>query len=196
MRDAATLRATERFAVDGRRLARGPTAYALSPDDRTLAIGERRRLGALPRPPNGSRPLRLRPPRRRRHRRAVHPRRPLSDLHERGRRRDRVGRRAGARPARRCPGTGSGVYGAADHARRADARTPPAWTAPCSSGTCSGSRRLGRPVQGRRAVAATTSHGSSSDGRLLATGQDDGALSDRRRAHAEAARDLSQSADG
>jgi len=41
VRDAATLRVRKRYRVDGETEPRFATGYALSPDDRTLAIGER-----------------------------------------------------------------------------------------------------------------------------------------------------------
>ena len=120
VRDARTLQPVERIEVGAPRASRNEGAIALSPDDRTAALGEkdgsvrfvdlRDRRGAQG----------VWTPRRGRDRSALHAGRPLPGHHRRRRRRDRVGRRrrGGDRDA---VGSRQRDRGAADHGRQPDA---------------------------------------------------------------------------
>ena len=120
VRDAATLRVRRRYRVAGETEPRYPSGFALSPDDRTLAIGERDGAVRLLDLQTGAVRTAFRPPRRCRRGRAVHPGRPHAADRERGRQGDRVGRATGgsgrdARWARQRHQVTPG------HARRPDA---------------------------------------------------------------------------
>ena len=170
--DAGTLRAAERFAVRGSTASEN--AYALSPDDRTVA--DRRRGGAVRildlAQRSGARSVR--PPRRRGVGGRLHARRPHPRHRGRGRRGHRLGRRAGHSPRDAVRARRRHLL-AADDAGRARRSTAPASTAPCSSGISAAlAASAGRSPP---APAAAPGSSQSSDGRLLATGQEDGAIS-------------------
>ena len=170
VRDAATLKPVERASPS----ACTGSVIALSPDDRTVAVGGQRRLRALRRPAHR--------PRCARHRagiggpvtgRALHAGRPLAGHDERRRRRDPVGRAAPARRPRRCTGTPTGSRRCRSPAT-AGRSTRPGSTARSSRGTSparAGSAARSTPAPPNRTVAAL-----SPDGRRLALGHQNGAV--------------------
>ena len=114
VRDAATLAVLERLPGAGvsASLTASPlrfqtvsAPYALSSDDRTVAIGDTDGSLRLLELETGDVRTAVRPPRRGRQRRPLHPGRPLGDHDRRRRRRHRLGRAPCRGRERRCPAT-------------------------------------------------------------------------------------------